>query len=155
MVLGSHCLSKAAWGKLVPATSTSASASTIASASRLHIRSYELSVLLLPSMEEVSSAPGRSTCHALVKCTGIQPSPHCPSHTPRERMSWRVPLLEGYYNHVACSATGGTATAASPAPRALHTRPLRLLHAALSGSGHRVPRCPQRMQVGAHASLAV
>lgn len=40
MVLGSHNLSKAAWGELV-------------GTSRLHIRHYELSVLLLPSLEKV------------------------------------------------------------------------------------------------------
>ena len=54
MVVGSHNLSKAAWGWLV------------GNGSRLRILSYELSVLLLPSLEEVSSAPARSTCHALV-----------------------------------------------------------------------------------------
>ena len=40
MVSGSHNLRKAAWGELV-------------GTSRLHIRHYELSVLLLPSLEQV------------------------------------------------------------------------------------------------------
>lgn len=41
MVLGSHNLSKAAWGALQTG------------GSKLHIRHYELGVLLLPSLEQV------------------------------------------------------------------------------------------------------